>query len=100
MDLSSFKFIDNTDKFLQELERKERKFAEQAGMFLETQAKKNITEFTYQGKNHPGYVDTGRARASISHTYTVSDDEIVIYAGSNVSYFVYRKNAPLYSNIY
>lgn len=84
-----FKFTDNTDKFLQELERKERKFAEQAGMFLETQAKKNITEFTYQGKNHPGYVDTGRARASISHTYTVSDDEIVIYTGSNVKYFVY-----------
>lgn len=84
-----FKFTDNTDKFLQELERKERKFAEQAGMFLETQAKKNITEFTYQWKNHPGYVDTGRARASISHTYTVSDDEIVIYTGSNVKYFAY-----------
>lgn len=89
MDLSSFKFIDNTDKFLQELERKERKFAEQAGMLIESAAKKNITEFTYQGKNHPGYVDTGRTRGSISHTYTVSDDEIVLYIGSNTEYFVW-----------
>jgi hypothetical protein len=84
-----FKFTDNTDKILQELERKERKFAEQAGMFLEAQAKKNITEFTYQGKNHPGYVDTGRARGSITHTYTVGEDEIIIYTGSNVEYFIW-----------
>lgn len=84
-----FKFTDNTQKILEEFERKAGKFAEQAGSFLEAQAKKNITEFTYDGKNHPGYVDTGRARASITHTYTVSENETVIYTGSNVSYFVW-----------
>lgn len=108
-----FKFKDNTDKILQELERKERKFAEQAGMFLETQAKKNITEFQHNGKT--GYVDTGRARNSITYTYSgkeafiynysdkdgnefsdnipsagsFSVDSITIYIGSNVEYFHY-----------
>lgn len=89
MDLSSFKFIDNTDKFLQELERKERKFGTMAGMLLEEAAKKNLTYFTYQGKGHPGYVDTGLARKTITHTYVVGENEIVIAIGNNIPYMVY-----------
>lgn len=111
-----FKFTDNTDKFLQELERKERKFAEQAGMLIESAAKKNITEFQHNGKI--GYVDTGRARNSITYTYSGKEaftykyednkgnkfsDEIpsagdfslngiTIYIGSNVKYFPYLES--------
>ena len=84
-----FKFTDNTQKILEEFERKERKFAEQAGSFLEAQAKKNIAEFTYDGKNRPGYVDTGLARKTITHTYTVSENETVIYVGNNVKYMIW-----------
>lgn len=83
----SFRFTDNSERFLQELQRKKRKFGEQSGLFLESQAKKNITEFQHNGKT--GYIDTGRARNSITHTYTVSDDNFSIYIGSNVEYFVW-----------
>lgn len=87
--MSDFKFMDNSDKFLAELRRKERKFAVQAGMVFEEAAKKNITDFTYQGKDHPGYVDTGRARNGITNTYTISGDEIVVYVGNNVEYSIW-----------
>jgi hypothetical protein len=107
----SFRFTDNSERFLQELQQKQRKYGEQSGLFLESQAKKNITEFQHNGKT--GYIDTGRARNSITHTYSGKDAflftykdnngknfaesipqagdtetaKIIVYIGSNVEYF-------------
>lgn len=111
--MSDFTFKDNTDLFLSLLKVREEAIAESIGQKMEEYSKNNLNTFVHNGKT--GYVDTGRAKNSITYTYdgneeldyeyfddkgnkfkdkipackSVGTDKIVIYVGSNVEYFPY-----------
>lgn len=85
--MSDFTFKDNSGLFLALLKNREAMIAEAIGDKMEGYAKDTINTFQHNGKT--GYIDTGTAEKSINNTYEVKENEIIIYVGSNVEYFVY-----------
>ena len=109
-------FENNSQLVLHMIESRLKAGAEAAGATMERHAKDNLKNFKHNGKI--GYIDTGRAKNSITYTFTgagdkshtystdttgesttenvknvdgdiMNDGKLVIYVGSNVYYFPY-----------
>ena len=111
--MSKVTMKDNSGEYLAILESRISNIAEAIGLEMERHAKVNLNEFPHNGKI--GYVDTGRAKNSITHTYSgkesfeheykddnnvsfsetipacdsPTDGKYTIFVGSNVEYFYY-----------
>ena len=73
-------FIDNSDIFLNEFDKKAESVLTEIGIHLTTESQDEL-------ENAPRRIDTGNLRNSISNRYV--GDEKAVYIGTNVEYGVY-----------
>lgn len=73
-------FIDNSDVFLNEFDKKAESVLTEIGIHLTTESQDEL-------ENDPRRIDTGNLRNSISNRYV--GDEKAVYIGTNVEYGVY-----------
>ena len=114
--MADVNFENNSQLILHMIERRLKAWADASGTTMGKYAKENLRDFKHNGKI--GYVDTGRAKNSITYTFTgagdkshtystdttgesttenvknvdgdiMNDGKLVIYVGSNVYYFPY-----------
>lgn len=85
--MSNVTFKDNSGEYLAILQNRLGIISEAIGMQMERHGKENLNTFEHHGKT--GYVDTGRAKNSITHTHQKDENGITIFTGSNVEYFVW-----------
>lgn len=73
-------FIDNSDVFLNEFDKKAESVLTEIGIHLTTESQDEL-------ENNPRRIDTGNLRNSISNRYV--GEEKAVYIGTNVEYGVY-----------
>ena len=73
-------FIDNSDLFLNEFDKKAESVLTEIGIHLTTESQDEL-------ENNPRRIDTGNLRDSISNRYV--GEEKAVYIGTNVEYGVY-----------